>query len=109
METKEMIEQIINTLIDKKVIPSDAGVYFSIDGLQQRYNEKSLDKRTLKAMSEENGFPLPIQLSKNKIVWIKEEVISWEEERKSERVDTQRLGCVTKSNTGVKSAKSISA
>lgn len=84
-ENQKTIEKIIDTLIEKKLISVDHQEYFSIEGLQLRYNEKSLDKRTLSQMSHDFNFPCPVQFSSKKILWVKDEVIEWENKQKEKR------------------------
>lgn len=56
-----------------------------------------------------DDFPKPIQLSKQRFVWVKSEVEAWEEMQKNQRIDQERLATLVSSSKDIKPSKRRSA
>ena len=77
-----IVEKIIKQ-IDKYI--NNENKFFSLQGLQKRYDLPKLDKRTLIDISNKKGFPKPLQFSEKRDIWLRSEVKKWEEKIKKER------------------------
>lgn len=77
-----IVEKIIKQ-IDKYI--NNENKFFSLQGLQKRYDLPKLDKRTLIDISNKKGFPKPLQFSEKRDIWLRIEVKKWEEKIKKER------------------------
>lgn len=77
-----IVEKIIQQ-IDKYI--NNENKFFSLQGLQKRYDLPKLDRRTLIDMSNKKGFPKPLQFSEKRDIWLRSEVKEWEDKIKKER------------------------
>lgn len=107
-DTEKTVEQVVDCLIKKGVIAANEGEYISFKNLQIRYDNAIKDMRGVYDMIKE-GFPKPMQLSKQRFVWVKSEVEAWEEMQKDQRIDQERLATFVNSSKDTKPSKRRSA
>lgn len=107
-ETEKIVEHVIDCLIKKGTIADNNGEYISFKSLQIRYDGAVKDMRAVNDMVNE-GFPKPIQLSKQRLVWVKREVEDWEEGQKKQRIDHDLLGTAINSSKDIKPSNRRSA